>query len=400
MRALPARPFARPARPCPAGKGGPEGKLRGRPPPPHCRAPDLGDGRGLNPSPDERKPAGPKYYPPCTRKTTRLKAINIVWPWFSATPSRLDSNDGIDGEESVAVRVGINGFGRIGRNFFRAHLQRGGDFEVVAANDLGDATTMAYLLKHDSVLGTLDEDVSAGDGAITVGGQTIQILAERDPGSLPWGDLGVDVVIESTGFFTKREGAEKHLEAGAQEGRHLRARDGPGRDDRPWRQRRCLRPRSAQHHLECLLHDELRRPAREGASRRVHDRAGVHDDDPRVHERPADPRSPAQGPAAGEGCCDQPDPDLDRRGPGDRNRDARPEGQGRRNVDARPGADRVDRRSRLPPRSRGDRRRDQRASTARRRTRARSRGSSSTRTSRWSRRTSSTRRTRRSSTAS
>jgi glyceraldehyde 3-phosphate dehydrogenase len=86
---------------------------------------------------------------------------------------------------------------------------------VVAANDLGDAPTMAYLLKHDSVLGTLDEDVSASDGAITVGGQTIQILAERDPGSLPWGDLGVDVVIESTGFFTKREGAEKHLEAGA-----------------------------------------------------------------------------------------------------------------------------------------------------------------------------------------
>ena len=115
----------------------------------------------------------------------------------------------------MAVRVGINGFGRIGRNFFRAHLQRGGDFEVVAANDLGDANTMAHLLKHDSVLGTLDEDVSAGDGTITVGGKELKLLAERDPGSLPWGDLGVDVVIESTGFFTKREGAEKHLEGGA-----------------------------------------------------------------------------------------------------------------------------------------------------------------------------------------
>ena len=115
----------------------------------------------------------------------------------------------------MAIRVGINGFGRIGRNFFRAHLQRGGDFEVVAANDLGDAETMAYLLKHDSVLGTLDEDVAAGDGKITVGSQELQLLTERDPGSLPWGDLGVDVVLESTGFFTERDDAAKHLEAGA-----------------------------------------------------------------------------------------------------------------------------------------------------------------------------------------
>src|ERR1700675_582744 len=111
------------------------------------------------------------------------------------------------GEASVAVRVGINGFGRIGRNFYRAHLQRGGDFEVVAANDLGDTETMAYLLRFDSVLGPLGRDVVAGDGKITVDGKQIQLLAERDPASLPWGDLGVDLVIESTGFFTKRDGA-------------------------------------------------------------------------------------------------------------------------------------------------------------------------------------------------
>jgi glyceraldehyde 3-phosphate dehydrogenase len=115
----------------------------------------------------------------------------------------------------VAVRVGINGFGRIGRNFFRAHLQRGGDFEVVAANDLGDAVTMAHLLKYDSVLGPLGKDVQAGDGSISVEGQEIKILAERDPASLAWGDLGVDVVIESTGLFTTRDDAAKHLEAGA-----------------------------------------------------------------------------------------------------------------------------------------------------------------------------------------
>jgi glyceraldehyde 3-phosphate dehydrogenase len=115
----------------------------------------------------------------------------------------------------MAVRVGINGFGRIGRNFFRAYLERGGDFEIVAANDIGDVSTMAHLLKHDSVLGNLTEDVEAGDGVIRVDGRELRILAERDPRALPWGDLGVEVVLESTGFFTKREGAEQHLEAGA-----------------------------------------------------------------------------------------------------------------------------------------------------------------------------------------
>jgi glyceraldehyde 3-phosphate dehydrogenase len=115
----------------------------------------------------------------------------------------------------VAIRVGINGFGRIGRNFFRAHLQRGGDFEVVAANDLGDAETMAYLLKYDSVLGPLGRKVTAGDGTITVDDQEIRLLAERDPSNLPWSDLGVDVVLESTGFFTDRDSAAKHLEGSA-----------------------------------------------------------------------------------------------------------------------------------------------------------------------------------------
>jgi glyceraldehyde 3-phosphate dehydrogenase len=115
----------------------------------------------------------------------------------------------------ATTKVGINGFGRIGRNFFRAHLERGGDFEVVAANDLGDAKTMAHLLKHDSVLGRLEQDVSAGEGSITVGDQDIQLLSEKDPKELPWRDLGVDIVLESTGLFTDREGATQHLDAGA-----------------------------------------------------------------------------------------------------------------------------------------------------------------------------------------
>src|SRR5438067_1484549 len=113
------------------------------------------------------------------------------------------------------TRVGINGFGRIGRNFLRAQLQQGGDFEIVAANDIGDARTMAHLLKHDSVLGTLAVPVEAGDGVINIDGHEIKLLSERDPADLPWADLGVDVAIESTGLFTKRASAEKHLQAGA-----------------------------------------------------------------------------------------------------------------------------------------------------------------------------------------
>jgi glyceraldehyde 3-phosphate dehydrogenase len=116
----------------------------------------------------------------------------------------------------VTVRVGINGFGRIGRNFWRAvQAGAGSGVEIVAANDLGDLATFAHLLKYDTVLGTLDLEVAAGDGVITAGPHTIQMLAERDPAALPWGDLGVDVVVESTGRFTKAADASKHLEAGA-----------------------------------------------------------------------------------------------------------------------------------------------------------------------------------------
>jgi glyceraldehyde 3-phosphate dehydrogenase len=115
----------------------------------------------------------------------------------------------------ATIRVGINGFGRIGRNFLRAHLERGGDFEVVAVNDIGDTLTMAHLLKYDSVLGPLRQAVEAEEEAITVAGRRIAKLSVRDPSQLPWADLGVDVAIESTGLFTKREQAQAHLAAGA-----------------------------------------------------------------------------------------------------------------------------------------------------------------------------------------
>src|SRR5438477_213259 len=113
------------------------------------------------------------------------------------------------------TRVGINGFGRIGRNFFRAHLERGGNFELVAINDLGDAKTMGHLLKYDSVLGQLDEDVEIGDATIKAGKTELKVFSERDPANLPWRDLEVELVIESTGFFTGRDGAQKHIDAGA-----------------------------------------------------------------------------------------------------------------------------------------------------------------------------------------
>jgi glyceraldehyde 3-phosphate dehydrogenase len=114
----------------------------------------------------------------------------------------------------MPVRVAINGFGRIGRNFYRALGEAGAPIEVVAVNDLTDAATLAHLLKYDSVLGRFKGTVEAGDGAIVVDGRPIAVLSERDPAALPWGDLGADVVLESTGFFTDRR-AEAHLQAGA-----------------------------------------------------------------------------------------------------------------------------------------------------------------------------------------
>ena len=114
----------------------------------------------------------------------------------------------------MTVRVGVNGFGRIGRNFFRAVRAGGHDIEIVAFNDLGDVATMAHLLKYDSILGRLDADVQVTDEGISVDGKVIKALAERNPGALPWKDLGVDVVVESTGFFTDATKARAHVDEG------------------------------------------------------------------------------------------------------------------------------------------------------------------------------------------
>src|SRR5687768_5250434 len=115
----------------------------------------------------------------------------------------------------MAKRVAINGFGRIGRNFFRAYLKREPDFEVVALNDLASDDVLAHMLKYDSTHGVLAAEVTHGEGELIVDGRSVRVFSERDPAALPWGELEVDVVVESTGLFTDREGAAQHLTAGA-----------------------------------------------------------------------------------------------------------------------------------------------------------------------------------------
>src|SRR3712207_9586787 len=128
---------------------------------------------------------------------------STLFPYTTLFRSRGASNH-------MSIRVGINGFGRIGRNFFRAGKEQGADLDFVAVNDLGSLDTMAHLLKYDSVMGRLDAEVKVVDEGIAVGGDTVRVLQERDPAKLPWGDLGVDVVVESTGFFTERDKAAAH----------------------------------------------------------------------------------------------------------------------------------------------------------------------------------------------
>ena len=115
----------------------------------------------------------------------------------------------------MALKVGINGFGRIGRNALRAAYERGADLDWVAVNDITDTETLAHLLKYDSILGPFPGEVEATSDGIRVDGKELKVFAERDPGALPWGDVGAEVVIESTGLFTDRESASKHLDAGA-----------------------------------------------------------------------------------------------------------------------------------------------------------------------------------------
>ncbi len=195
----------------------------------------------------------------------------------------------------MAVKVGINGFGRIGRNVFRTALGNP-DIEFVAVNDLTTPATLAHLLKYDSILGNLKQEITHGADFIAVDGKKIKVFAERDPAKLDWASVGAQIVVESTGFFTDAEKAKAHLGSHRQEGHHLRPGHQRGHHHRPRRQRRQVRRGQAQHHLERQLHHQLPRARRQGPQRHLRHRSRHHDHDPQLHQRPGHPRHPAQGP--------------------------------------------------------------------------------------------------------
>ncbi len=289
----------------------------------------------------------------------------------------------------MTVRVGINGFGRIGRNFWRAVDSLDTDLEIVAVNDLTDTKTLAHLLKYDSTFGKLAHEVTAGDGVITVDGKDIKVLSDRDPGNLPWSDLGVDIVIESTGHFTKAEAAaQARRRRRRQEGHHLRPglRRGPHR--RHGRQRRPVR-RFADHPVQRVLHHQLRGPDGQGAARELRHRQGSDDDGARLHQRPGDPGLPAQGPAPGPGRRAEHHPDLDRCRQGHRAGAAGAQGQAARLRPAGAGAGRFGHRPDRPAVPRRHRRRGQRRVQEGVRGRPAGRVASTTRPTRSSRPTSS-----------
>ena len=245
----------------------------------------------------------------------------------------------------MTVKIGINGFGRIGRNFFRAALAQGADIEIVAVNDLTDTKTLAHLLKYDTVAGRLAEDVSVDGDTIVVNGKRIKVLAERDPANLPWGDLGVDIVIESTGRFTKATDARKHINAGAK--KVIISAPATGDDVATFVMgvnEGTLRPRHAPHHLQRVLHHELPRAARQGLHGELRHRARPHDHGPRLHRRPEPAGWPAQRPASRPRRRDQHHPDLDRCRQGARPRHPGARRQARRLRPARSRHHRLDHR--------------------------------------------------------
>ena len=241
----------------------------------------------------------------------------------------------------MTIRVGINGFGRIGRNYFRALLEQGADIEIVAVNDLGDTATTAHLLKYDTILGRLKAEVSHTADTITVDGHTIKVLSERDPADIPWGELGVDIVIESTGIFTKKADAAKHIAGGAKKV----LISAPAKDEditivmgvNQDKYDAAEPPR----HLQRLLHHQLCGADGQGPRRELRHRQGPDDDGPRVHQRPAHPGLPALGPAPRPRRRREHHPDHHRCRQGHRAGPPAAQGQARRHRDARPGPDRL-----------------------------------------------------------
>ena len=260
----------------------------------------------------------------------------------------------------MPVRVGINGFGRIGRNVFRAGQAAKADIEWVAVNDITDNATLAHLLRYDTAYGRYPGTVESNDDGLVVDGTPVKVFAERDPANLPWADLGVDVVLESTGFFTARDDAAKHLEAGAK--KVVISAPAKGEDitvvlgvnfDKYDKAR-------ARRHLQRLVHDQLPGAVRQGRPRDRRHQARPDDDDPRLHRRPAPAGRAALRPAPRPRRRHEPRADLDRRGEGRRPRAARAQRQAPRLPHPRARHHRLGRRPHLRGRARDQRRRAQR----------------------------------------
>ena len=248
----------------------------------------------------------------------------------------------------MAVKIGINGFGRIGRQVFKAIEEKyDGVLEVVAINDLFDAQTNAHLLKYDSNYGRFPGTVEVKDGNLVVNGETVRVFAEKDPAKIPWGDLGVDIVVESTGVFTDASKAKAHIDGGAKKviisapakGEDITIVMGVN-DDKYDPAKHC-------HHLQRVLHHQLSGAGGQGGQRQLGHRQGHDDHDPFLHQRPAHPGPAAQGPAPGPRRCPEHHPHHHRRGQGRLPGDPRAEGQVRRHVAARAHAHRLHRRLRL-----------------------------------------------------
>ena len=232
----------------------------------------------------------------------------------------------------MPVKVAINGYGRIGRNILRAlyESKRTHEIQIVAVNDLGDAKTNAHLTRYDTAHGPFPSPVGVDGDHLVVGGDRIKVCAERDPSKLPWGQLGVDVVLECTGLFTTKEKAGDASESRCEEGHHLGAgRQGCRRDDRLWRQSQDAEG-EPHRHLERFVHDELLGAGRESAARHGRSRARHHDDDSLLYERPgADRRLPQRFAPRALGDAEH-DSDEDRRRRGCRPRAAGARRQARR----------------------------------------------------------------------
>ena len=244
----------------------------------------------------------------------------------------------------MAVRVGINGFGRIGRQSLKALIERTPDVEVVAVNDLVETSLNALLFKHDSTYGAYPGTVDHTDDALIIDGREIKVLKEKDPAALPWGDLGVDIVLESTGLFTDAAKAKAHITAGAKKviisapakGEDITIVLGVNEDNYD----------PAAHHV--ISNASCTTNCLAPAAKVVHDLLGIErgpdEHDPQLHERPADPRRRPQGPAPGAGRRPEHHPDDDRRGEGPGPGHPRSQGQVRRLQPARPDPDRQRRR--------------------------------------------------------